>query len=115
MNTLTDNMETLLTELKDALNSHSFRYEDSCCVLYLIEYHTVEYMFKAVREKLEEDKLNYRTNYFELYNIQSAITDLLLCEKQIAKHRQYSKTVYSHVVSAYDINNNLNKLINAYK
>ena len=115
METLTDNMETLLTKLKNELNSHKFNYEDGCFISTLMEYHTVEHCFSILYGMIESDKDNYQTNYFELYNIQSALTDLLLCEKEIAKHKFYLKRVYGDVVHAYEVNDKLDNLINKYK
>lgn len=102
-----------LIELKKNLSEHSFRYEDSCCVLYLIKYSTVKRMFKELYEKVESEKELLNMDYRELYSLQSALTDLLLCEVQIADEQTYSQRE-GYVVSAYEVNKNLDKLIAMY-
>lgn len=115
MDTMIHNLEFYLSTLKDELNNHEFKYEDGCFIMHLIEFHTVEYLFTALCEKLEDEKETYQTNYFMLYEIQTAITDLLLSEKQIAKHKTYLKKVYDDVVRVKIVNNELDNLIEKYK
>lgn len=102
-----------LIELKKNLSEHSFRYEDSSCVLYLVKYGTVRRLFKELYEKIESEKELLNMDYRELYNLQSALTDLVLCELEIADEKTYSQ-VEGYVVSSYEINKNLDKLIAMY-
>ena len=102
-----------LIKLKEDINEQSFRYEDSNCILYLVKYHTVRRLFKELYDRVESEKVEMRTNYYDLYCLQSALTELLLCEIEIVDNKTYSQ-LEGYVISMYDINKALDALIAMY-
>lgn len=104
-----------LTDLKDKLNTHTFKYEDSDGYPYtLIEEHVVTKLFDTLYDKVESEKGEMRTNYYYLYCLQSALTELLLCLRDILEYRDYNERLYSNVIEIKVINDRLDLLIKMY-
>lgn len=105
-----------LKDLKDKLNTHMFKYEDSDGYPYvLIEEHVVTKLFDELYHKIENEKQYYGLSDYNLYCMQRMLTESLLCLRDILHYRSYNERLYSNVIESKVVNNELDKLIEKYK